>query len=729
MNKFCDIRQGSLLDDLNFLRKVQNTKNRLEREFPGDFHLNPRSTDYGRFSTHPQSIEEDSDTSSEGSSVKRMSASTSRSNVNIELDNYQENKLKIKNARRELQEKVMQEKTADAYNLDIDDDSCTVTPVNTFRNRTRQAFVDQRMNKTHSSVSQKFVTISKCASQKNIMSESVFERKFKIFVEKSLHTISDIRNLLEKGIDPPDGDEDISRRQLRVKEFSNRFSRNYLYPIVRQLDELRKWKQSNPNRNHKLLSAYQIILNGLQAYHNHLPTSIGGCSSDKLKLLLKRLLELCNIHNTMMSISDENSYCDFLNTFRLNAELTLQKIEDHFTAISTESMLKSTTTKISLPHYRNDQNMNKKNRSKNNIEERLSMYSATSSFRKDPTWKKAVEALAKKKLSVKSRYKTALYKHRPPLEKPGTQIIAVQSKCRLYAKKSSMIFKRTPVTTPVNEDDIETMVEVEKNKQENVEKSDENKTEMMNHDEIVVKLLQLVLDNNQYGEQNENDEERLRSDKKIAEILEKLRKGGNVEILHMILEKLQKARSCEENLELKVVASLESATEGNFEKRKEPTITVTGVKNAKLICIRDDNPIIETKDDEVDLENKDYQTEKRIPLKSISSSQTQTEYNNNKTDKSTQRPATSISMKRLTKSSKCLEMLPKNLAVNIIQYKLDFHKHCKSIPIYRRTANILPWKLMGKISDEILDVAILSIAKEIEVNDIVDRIYQSELQL
>ncbi|XP_074034689.1 uncharacterized protein isoform X2 [Leptinotarsa decemlineata] len=650
MNKFCDIRQGSLLDDLNFLRKVQNTKNRLEREFPGDFHLNPKSTDYGRFSTHPQSIEEDSDTSSEGSSVKRMSASTSRSNVNIELDNYQENKLKIKNARRELQEKVMQEKTADAYNLDIDDDSCTVTPVNTFRNRTREAFVDQRMNKTHSSVSQKFVTISKCASQKNIMSESVFERKFKIFVEKSLHTISDIRNLLEKGIDPPDGDEDISRRQLRVKEFSNRFSRNYLYPIVRQ-------------------------------------------------------------------------------TFRLNAELTLQKIEDHFTAISTESMLKSTTTKISLPHYRNDQNMNKKNRSKNNIEERLSMYSATSSFRKDPTWKKAVEALAKKKLSVKSRYKTALYKHRPPLEKPGTQIIAVQSKCRLYAKKSSMIFKRTPVTTPVNEDDIETMVEVEKNKQENVEKSDENKTEMMNHDEIVVKLLQLVLDNNQYGEQNENDEERLRSDKKIAEMLEKLRKGGNVEILHMILEKLQKARSCEENLELKVVASLESATEGNFEKRKEPTITVTGVKNAKLICIRDDNPIIETKDDEVDLENKDYQTEKRIPLKSISSSQTQTEYNNNKTDKSTQRPATSISMKRLTKSSKCLEMLPKNLAVNIIQYKLDFHKHCKSIPIYRRTANILPWKLMGKISDEILDVAILSIAKEIEVNDIVDRIYQSELQL
>ncbi|KAG5895895.1 hypothetical protein JTB14_000509 [Gonioctena quinquepunctata] len=157
-----------------------------------------------------------------------------------------------------------------------------------------------------------------------------------------------------------------------------------------------------------------------------------------------------------------------------------------------------------------------------------------------------------------------------------------------------------------------------------------------------------------------------------------------------------------------------------------PIVTVTGAKNAKLICIKDDNPIIETIDD--DLENKDNQTEKCIPLKSTSTSQTQTDIND-KSDKGTQRPVTAICIKRLAKSSKCLQMLPKDFALNIIQYKLDFHKHCKSIPIYRRTEKILPWKLMGKISDKILDSAILGIAREIEVNDVVDRIYQSELQL
>lgn len=43
------------------------------------------------------------------------------------------------------------------------------------------------------------------------------------------------RSLLECGVNPPDGEEDESRRVVRVKEFSNRFSRNYLYPLARQV--------------------------------------------------------------------------------------------------------------------------------------------------------------------------------------------------------------------------------------------------------------------------------------------------------------------------------------------------------------------------------------------------------------------------------------------------------------------------------------------------------------
>lgn len=45
------------------------------------------------------------------------------------------------------------------------------------------------------------------------------------------------RQLLEKEIPLPDGEEDYFRRVKRVQEFSARFSRMYLYPIMRQVLE------------------------------------------------------------------------------------------------------------------------------------------------------------------------------------------------------------------------------------------------------------------------------------------------------------------------------------------------------------------------------------------------------------------------------------------------------------------------------------------------------------
>lgn len=114
------------------------------------------------------------------------------------------------------------------------------------------------------------------------------------------------------------------------------------------------------------------------------------------------------------------------------------------------------------------------------------------------------------------------------------------------------------------------------------------------------------------------------------------------------------------------------------------------MKNAKLICIKDDNSVIET-DEEPESEQKDKQNEK----KSTKSSSSQTDLHGQpKKNKSTQRPATTI--KRLPKISKQLDTLPKEFAVSVIQYKLDFNKYCKGNSMYKRTSSILPWKLMSK---------------------------------
>lgn len=64
---------------------------------------------------------------------------------------------------------------------------------------------------------------------------------------------------------------------------------------------------------------------------------------------------------------------------------------------------------------------------------------------------------------MKSRYKTATYRHRPPVEKKLPEEASFPSKCRLLPKKVT-ISKRTPLTTPVNEDNITTLIQIEDDK-------------------------------------------------------------------------------------------------------------------------------------------------------------------------------------------------------------------------------------------------------------------------
>ncbi|KAJ8923298.1 hypothetical protein NQ315_001856 [Exocentrus adspersus] len=120
-----------------------------------------------------------------------------------------------------------------------------------------------------------------------------------------------------------------------------------------------------------------------------------------------------------------------------------------------------------------------------------------------------------------------------------------------------------------------------------------------------------------------------------------------------------------------------------------------------------------------------------MPLKPVSSTETQTNVTANKKDKSTQKAkkTDSIQIKRLPKCCRYLQKLPKDYALGVIQYKLDFHRHCKQNPMYGKTSEIQPWMLMAKISDEILDDALLGVAKEIDLNDIVQQVYDSEFQL
>lgn len=99
------------------------------------------------------------------------------------------------------------------------------------------------------------------------------------------------------------------------------------------------------------------------------------------------------------------------------------------------------------------------------------------------------------------------------------------------------------------------------------------------HEGIVVRLLQLVLDNNNRrkgGEQKGEEDEGARA----ADIVECLKAGGDVEVLRKVLETLQvgkekreeeKEKEVEEEdqLKLQIVRNRSVAVEGGPKRRKE----------------------------------------------------------------------------------------------------------------------------------------------------------------
>lgn len=115
-----------------------------------------------------------------------------------------------------------------------------------------------------------------------------------------------------------------------------------------------------------------------------------------------------------------------------------------------------------------------------------------------------------------------------------------------------------------------------------------------------------------------------------------------------------------------------------------------GAKNAKLICIKDENSICEPEPEPEPLDaNKAEEKHERNELIRVSS-QTQTD-----TVKAANKMNVKIS--RLPKKTlKTLELLPKEHIFTIAQYKLGLYDYNKTNCLYMKSAVMKPWLLMGK---------------------------------
>ncbi|KAK5640848.1 hypothetical protein RI129_009395 [Pyrocoelia pectoralis] len=270
------------------------------------------------------------------------------------------------------------------------------------------------------------------------------ETKLLIVLQKIDSSVEDIRVSLGTKIVKPDGEADWTKRRKRGAEFCSRFQRNYLYQLGRQITDLQKGK-SLDNTLQLLTSANQTLLQAFQAYHNYVPISFGDLVVDKLRAVVGHANDLCDVHETFLD-HEGSLKKDLMDKIRRNCTIILDKANE---MMSVEIELrKRSSSRTSLLSKK------KKCTWKKTLSDKLSMYSIPNAGKKNLLRKKSVEKLndtTRCSPSVQSRYKTAGFKHRPPINKS----VPVKPK---FPKRALMTINESPIGSPKNDDDIETIV-------------------------------------------------------------------------------------------------------------------------------------------------------------------------------------------------------------------------------------------------------------------------------
>ncbi|XP_018330196.1 uncharacterized protein LOC108740393 [Agrilus planipennis] len=561
-------------------------------------------------------------------------------------------------------------------------------------------------------------------------------------LEKSITFIESIEQIIDIGIEPPDGSEDYKRKRKRAVEFASRFSRNYLYTLGRQRADLLRLTSCGKHTYRtktltaqKIVSASQIILQALQAYLHYLPSCLPDSLHEKLQELIKHSLEICNVYSSFVEdspyVNDKSRY--LVESFRVKFGNCLEKLQQISNNImERNNNLPLACTKVSLHSTKESVKSLQLKKKKKALAARLSMYKDTT-VRRDAPWRKAVEALARQRLKyshVKSRYKTFVPKHRQ-----SEEMIEVQNKFpppQPERKPIPHMLKNTPLSTPVNEDRITTMVELENNR---------NHKEVHQHDK---KLQDLIINIQQLVQEIDKKEDSNKSTALLNGFLktngEKVADNNPQHESSVILENLalQLHKYCNKEKQ-----TMEQKNDENEDKihddelsrekkkgsrdshrsltpnKKDRIVSITGPKNAKLIHMvrnEDDASEVEAsreRHQEIDTNNCNDQAPMVCGDEKPKKVQTKTKGG----------------LIRLKASPlKQLDLLPKNEVVEIVKYKVNYSKFSKCSCMYRKSSKMQPWILLRNVSEKLFRELLMSIVRELEMPQLLEKMYLSEFQ-
>ncbi|XP_015172526.1 PREDICTED: protein PFC0760c [Polistes dominula] len=499
----------------------------------------------------------------------------------------------------------------------------------------------------------------------------------------------------------PDGELDLKRRQQRVMEFCIRLSRNYLYDLTRYVNDIQKHvhavspsvKIKSSHRSitlhmqiieQKLIAAHQLLLHALTAYCRHIPSSIPHGHSKKIKELLKIVIDLKDICD---HIELTKNYFASGDTCTLPRE---KEMETKCNAILSKLRL-SSGTESQLDDHNTVSNLvipinvsRRKNHSKHkNLETRLKMYNNNTNNNNNNNNNKnsSVYHIKDKKPSA-SRNKIIYNEHLSLPQQPNSSPIT-------NASSKGIIEDDKMYNTSLKEDDIKTImstVPIDSDNDINLEIQSKRSTKLSKKTKVT-KDLPNKLHNVKYSKDELKHNKRRSSHSHLCNdpMNKKYGSATSDEVLYEFLQKSQ-----------------------HFQDFNDKDVSTSDFTSRTLKKCH-------TSKNKEEIKQGNMQLIYLSSLDNVSNEQTCCNSTNYLDNLQSQNGAIQL-------------IISKETEVKFLKYRAEYYNLFQSSPMYSNNTQNKPWDIVAWISDKLVDELINEIAKELEMQDIIQKMYQLEFK-
>ncbi|XP_033315816.1 uncharacterized protein LOC117214075 isoform X1 [Bombus bifarius] len=550
----------------------------------------------------------------------------------------------------------------------------------------------------------------------------------------------------------PDGDSDLKRRQQQTLEFSIRFSRNYLYNLNRLVTSIQRHIRAISPRlglkqyknivfhqdmiKQKLVAAHQLLIQALTAYYKHIPNSILEGHSTKLQDVLQVVYNLINICDkveisTYYFCSGDTTIIPLGKNLQNKCDAILSKLklnlESRYGSTSHKNVQPViTTAPIFLP--------NKGRCNRKNLSNRLSMYSMDVKMskgnlkrrndirRKSYTYQKENENNTKEIGNLYAQDYTLpelLYPSPITRTTSSRDVVQIDSTKNINNSKEDDIRTVMDGLTIDSENDsnieIRTKRKPETNSgQQSVAIRKRTSTEMREAKNTKSKGVNIEA-NNFTNEEDDlikkvttipkehlvalapviNDLVALVSKKKNELEMQPVSETS-VETLREFLQKYQSPKDCDTKASL---------TKTSYEQSHCNLNGLSEIKrhneNVQLICISSMGKVPKMTHCDASCQV-DYETALKI-------------IHNGKVTDSNIKNGVQLAISEET------ELL-------FLTYRCEYKKLCQSKPMYSSNTQNKPWDIVAWISDKLIEELIIEITEELQMNDVIKKLFEMEFQ-